>query len=60
MKTADEITAEIEATERTIENLYQAYNKGDIPRQVLSNGLREANATMAALKWVLGENDRYD
>lgn len=58
MKTEQEIRDEIEATKRTIENYRSAYNSRKIPFDVLNNVLTGSEATIAALSWVLGENDR--
>lgn len=60
VKTILEIEEEIEATRRTLENYRNAYKKGKIPRDVLDNKFTDCTATIQALKWVLGENDRFD
>lgn len=60
MKSREEIEREIEATKRTIANYKKAYEDKKIPKDVLTNQLIDLRATIDALKWVLGENDRYD
>lgn len=60
MKTEEEIREEIEATLRTIANYRNAYKKSKIPKDVLHDQLIDCVATIDALKWVLGENNRYD
>ena len=51
---------EIVSTKKTIENYRDAYKNKKISYEVLSNQLIDCNATLDALRWVLGENDRYD
>jgi hypothetical protein len=60
IKTEEEIRAEIEATKRTMENYRNAHKNGQIPMEVLSKQIVDCYATIDALRWVLGENDRYD
>lgn len=60
MKNEKEIREEIEATKRTISNYRESYKKGKIPYDVLQNCIIDCSATIDSLKWVLGENDRYD
>lgn len=60
MKTEKEIREEIEATKRTKDNYRKAYNEKKIPKDVFLSQLVDLNATIDTLKWVLGENDRYD
>lgn len=60
MKTEKEIRDEIEATARTIANYCNAYKQKQIPEDVLHTQLIDCQATIAALEWVLEENDRYD
>ena len=60
MKTEQEILDEIKANERTIENYQQAYSDNKIPFEVLKTEHISTTATIQTLKWVLGENDRYD
>lgn len=60
MKSEQEIREEIEATKRTIANYRNAYKQGEITRESLNIHLYDCEATIAALTWVLGENDRYD
>lgn len=60
MKTEKEIRDEIEATKKTMNNYKNSYKKGEIPKDVLKKALLDCSATIDALKWVLGENDRYD
>lgn len=60
MKSKEEIRNEIEAARRTIENHRNAFNEGKITRDSFKSALIDNEATIAALRWVLGENDRYD
>jgi hypothetical protein len=60
LKTRKEIKEEIEATIRTLKNYHEAYHQREIPFDVMSDKARECHTTIGALKWVLGENDRYD
>ncbi|PGT90002.1 hypothetical protein [Bacillus thuringiensis] len=60
MKTREEIDAEIQATKQTIENYRKAVKDGEFPKEGLRSVLVEKEATISALRWVLGENDRYD
>ena len=60
MKSEKEIREEIEVTLRTRENHRNAYKKGTIGVERLKNHLIDSDAIVATLKWVLGENDRYD
>lgn len=60
MKAKEEIQSEIEATNRTIENYRNAYKNKEIPKDVFRYQVIDCQATVSALKWVLGENDRYD
>lgn len=60
MKTEKEIREEIKATIRTEEIYKKAYELKKIPKDVFINQIETMNATINALKWVLGENDRYD
>jgi hypothetical protein len=60
LKTEQEIRDEIEATARTLSNYEEAYVEGRVRFDVLSDKTTDYHATISALKWVLGENDRYD
>lgn len=60
MKTGEEIKDEIIATERTIQNYRNAFMNKEIPVDVFQTQIVDCQATIAALRWVLGENDRYD
>lgn len=60
MKTEKEIREEIEASQRTIGNYRKAYKDGKIPKESLEHALIDNQSTIATLRWVLGENDRYD
>lgn len=60
LKTEKEIRDEIEATNRTIKNYKDAYKKGKIDKEILESQIIDCIATIDALKWVLGENNRYD
>ena len=60
MKSEKEIREEIKATEKTIENYRNAYKRGDISFKNLREQLIDTGATIQTLRWVLGENDRYD
>lgn len=60
LKSEEEIRKEIQATYKAIENYRNAYKNKKIPKDVLEYQLTDCLATIDALKWVLGENDRYD
>lgn len=60
MKIEKEILDEIEATKRTIDNYKNAYKNGKITKEILKTQITDCSATIDALRWVLGENDRYD
>jgi hypothetical protein len=60
MKTEKEIRDEIEAINRDDERARKEYKDGEIPKEILKSKLLQNSAMRLALKWVLGENDRYD
>lgn len=60
MKTEKEVREEIEACKKTIQNYRNAYKQSKIPKEVLKSELIQNESMIAALRWVLGENDRYD
>jgi|GEM_PF-5161643 len=60
MKSEKEIREEIEATKRTMSNYRKAFKEGKITKDILKSNILDCNATVDALRWVLGENDRYD
>lgn len=60
MKTEKEIRDEIIATENTIKNYRKAFKDGKINKKVLKAQIADCTATIDTLKWVLGENERYD
>ena len=60
MKSENEIKDEIKATNKTIANYRKAYKNGEIHKDILKQQLADCTATLDALKWVLGKNDRYD
>jgi hypothetical protein len=60
MKTEEEIRDEIAATYRTIKNHKIAYQCGIITKDDLKIIKVDCESTIDALRWVLGENDRYD
>lgn len=60
IKSKDEIEEEIEATKRTLVNYQNAFKQGKIPMETLRSMHTECRATIGALKWVLGKNDRFD
>lgn len=60
MKTEEEVKEEIEATKRTADNHSKAYKDGIITKECLKIYIIDCKATIDALRWVLGENDRYD
>ncbi|EGO63551.1 hypothetical protein [Acetonema longum] len=60
MKTEREIRDEIEATQRAAQNCRRSYQNKKISQEVLKDMLIDCQATEDALRWVLGENDRYD
>lgn len=59
-KTEKEIRDEMDAIRRTIENYRNAVKEGDFPKERMKFVLLENNSMLLALKWVLGENDRFD
>jgi hypothetical protein len=60
MKTEKEIRDEIEALNREDDNYRKAHKARKIPKDVLKSHLSQNSSMRLALKWVLGENDRYD
>lgn len=60
MKTEEEVRNEIQLSKNTIANYRNAYKNGKISKDVLYSNVIDCNATIAALKWVLEENDRFD
>lgn len=60
LKTEKEIREEIENCEKTVENYRKSHKDGKIPFDVLKSAVHENGSMIAALKWVLGENERYD
>jgi hypothetical protein len=60
MKTEKEIRDEIEAINRDDERARKEYKDGEIPKVVLRSKLLQNSSMRLTLKWVLGENDRYD
>lgn len=60
MKTKWEVRNEIKAAKRTIKNYHKAFRSGKIQKDVLEHQVIDCLATIDALRWVLGENDRFD
>ncbi|PGF05135.1 hypothetical protein [Bacillus toyonensis] len=60
MKTKKEIEEEIVAYQNTIKNYRKSVAGGKFPKDELPNIIRENQAGISALLWVLGENDRFD
>lgn len=60
MKTAAEVREELAATEKTLENVEEAYRNQKIPEEVWREMQLECQATIGTLHWVLGNHDRYD
>lgn len=60
MKTEEEIREEIKALEKTIDNYREAKEKGKIDMEAFRHAYTENSSMIAALHWVLGENDRFD
>ena len=60
MKTEEQIRDEIEATNQAIANYRNAYKDKKISKNILKIHISACYATLSALSWVLGENDRYD
>lgn len=60
MKTEQEIRDEIIATKNTIKNYRKAFKNSKINKGVLQTQIADCTVTIDTLKWVLGENERYD
>jgi hypothetical protein len=60
LKSEQDVRNEIDATVRTLDNYQKAYKEGKIPFDVLKVEFTDKTATIQALKWVLGENERFD
>lgn len=60
MKSEKEIRQEMETLNRQNEEIRKSYKNGEIPKEVFQTSIRQNNAMKSALKWVLGENDRFD
>ncbi|MEC2463718.1 hypothetical protein P9X10_02225 [Bacillus cereus] len=60
MKTKEEIEEEIELFRNTIKNYRKAVSNGKFPKESLPSIVRENEAGISALLWVLGKNERYD
>ncbi|HDR7922123.1 TPA: hypothetical protein QCY49_000050 [Bacillus paranthracis] len=66
LNSALEMTAEQEIRDKikdldTNENtIRDSYKQGEIDRQVFRSELLQNSSQISALKWVLGENDRFD
>ena len=60
MKTEKEIRDEIEACKRTIKNHQDAIKNGELLAKYAHPVIDSCLAEIGALRWVLGENDRYD
>ena len=60
MKTEQEVKQEIKNCETTIDNYSRAYENGKVPNEIFKQVKEEYKAIILTLKWVLGENDRYD
>lgn len=60
MKTEKEIKEEIENSKQTIKNLKRDYNNGKIKFENYKYLKHDCIATIEALEWVLGNNDRWD
>jgi hypothetical protein len=60
MKTQTEISQEIDNCLKTIENFNKAYKEKKITKRVAQIETLQYAGMVLALKWVLGENDRWD
>lgn len=60
MKTEQEIRDEIEACLKTIENYTNAYKEKKISKTIAQSEILQFTGIVLGLKWVLGENDRFD
>ena len=62
MKNEDEIRNEIASSETTLEKLRQRYvsTEDTEAKDVVKCSIFQEEGIILALKWVLGENDRYD
>lgn len=60
MKTEKEIRNEIETLEGDKTRILEAFRNKYIPQDVFKSMTEEKQSMIAALYWVLGENDRWD
>ncbi|MGF7534983.1 hypothetical protein AAGG74_15040 [Bacillus mexicanus] len=60
MKTEKEIRNEIETLEGDKTRILEAFRNKNIPQDVFKSMTEEKQSMIAALYWVLGENDRWD
>ena len=60
LKSEQDIKNEIESAGKTIENYQKAHKEGKIPFEILKTEHLYNSGMIQALRWVLGENDRYD
>ena len=62
VKNEDEIRNEIASSETTLEKLRQRYvsTEDTEAKDVVKCSIFQEEGIILALKWVLGENDRYD
>ncbi|MFE8095447.1 hypothetical protein [Bacillus toyonensis] len=60
MTAEQEIRNKIEDLDGDENVIRDSYKQGEIDRQVFLSKLLQNNSQISALKWVLGENDRFD
>jgi ribosomal protein L29 len=60
LKTEQEIINEIDACLKTIENYKNAYAHKKLRKNIAQLETVQFTGMILALKWVLGENDRFD
>lgn len=60
MKSEEEIRAEIIAIEKTINNYRNAFRNNEIDKSSFRTAFDNQTHMILALRWVLGENDRFD
>ncbi|GFN32441.1 hypothetical protein PCURB6_27010 [Paenibacillus curdlanolyticus] len=60
MKSEAEIREEIESTIQTLKNYHKSYSQMEIYFDEMCEKVQKCHTRIGVLKWVLGENDKYD